>query len=121
MTAVEVKKRMEVDWTWILKGNYSFYPMAGLHAVLKGRFGNKCAGHWVSMMSVIVGVKLLALAYAWSQKGVSDFLTTCGSKHQSSVIYESNFEDEFGNISSKFLPRPHISHFLYEYLPLIDG
>jgi hypothetical protein len=35
-------------------------------------------------------------------------------------MYESNFEDEFGNVSSKFLPRTHISHFLYKYLPLID-
>jgi hypothetical protein len=120
MTAVEVKKRMEVDSTWIIKGNHSFYPLAGLHAVLKGRFGNKCAGHWVSMTSVIGGVTLLVLAYAWSQNGVSYFLYTCGCTHQSSVMYESNFEDEFGNVSSKFLPRPQISHFLYEYLPLID-
>jgi hypothetical protein len=36
MTAVEVKKKMEVDSTWIIKGNHYFYPMAGLHAVLKG-------------------------------------------------------------------------------------
>jgi hypothetical protein len=74
----------------------------------------------VSMTSVIGGVKLLALAYAWSQNGVSYFLSTCRSTHQSSVMYESNFEDEFGNFSSKFLPRPQISHFLYEYLPIID-
>jgi hypothetical protein len=87
MTAVEVKKRMEVESTWIIKGNHYFYPMAGLHAVLKGRFGNTCAGHWVSMTSVIVGVKLLALSYAWSQKGVSYFLSTCGSTHKSSVMY----------------------------------
>jgi hypothetical protein len=76
MTAVEVNKRMEVDSTWIIKSNHSFYPMAGLHAILKGRFGNKFAGHWVSMTSVIGGVKLLALAYAWSKKGVSYFLST---------------------------------------------
>jgi hypothetical protein len=120
MTAVEVKKRMEVDSAWIIKGNHSFYPMASLHAVLKGRFGNKCAGHWVSMTSVICGVKLLVLAYAWSQKGVSYLFSTCGSTHHSSVMYESNFEDEFRNVSSKFLPRLQISHFLYEYLPLID-
>jgi hypothetical protein len=55
-----------------------------------------------------------------SLKVVSFFLSTCVGKHQSSVMYESNFEDEFGNISSKFIPKPQISHFLYEYLPLID-
>jgi hypothetical protein len=120
MTVVEVTERMEVESTWIIKDNHSFNPMAGLHAVLKGIFGNKCAGHWVSMTSVIGCVKLLALAYTWSQKGVSYFLPTCRITHHSSVMYKSSFEDEFGSISSEFFPRPQISHFLYEYLPLID-
>jgi hypothetical protein len=65
-------------------------------------------------------VKLLALAYAWSQKGVSYFLSTCGNTNPSSVMYEINFEDYVGSISSTLLPRPHIYQFLYEYLPLID-
>jgi hypothetical protein len=63
------------------------------------------AGHWVSMTIQIGGVKLLDMAYTWHQKGVSYFLSTCGSTHPSSVMYERNFEDDFGNISSKLLPR----------------
>jgi hypothetical protein len=114
MTVVGVNKRMEVDSTWIIKDNHYVYPMADLHAVLKGGFGNKCTGHWVSMTSLMSGAKLVALAYAWIQKGVSYFLSTCRSRHQSSVMYKSNFEDEFGNISRKFIPRRQISHFLYE-------
>jgi hypothetical protein len=94
--------------------------MTGLHTVLKGRLGTNAAGYWVSMTSRSGSVKLLTLAYDWSQNGVSYLLLTCGSTHQSSVIYESSFEDEFGNIISKFLPIPQISHFLYKYAPLID-
>jgi hypothetical protein len=43
-----------------------------------------------------------------------------GSTAPSSIIYQSNFEDEFGNVDFKMLPRPQLCHFLYEYLPLID-
>jgi hypothetical protein len=93
--------------------------MATLSAVLKARFGTKIAGHWVIMTAS--GVKLMAISYAWSQRGVSYFLSTCGSTHQSNILYQSNFEDEFGNVDFKLIPRPHIAHFLYLYLHLIDG
>jgi hypothetical protein len=94
--------------------------MEALHAILKGRFETKISGHWISMTTDIGGVKLLAMCYAWSQKGVPYFLSTCESTHQSSIVYQSNFEDEFGNVSSKFLPSPQVCHFLYEVLPLAD-
>jgi hypothetical protein len=48
------------------------------------------------------------------------FVTTCGSTVPSVVKYESKFEDEWGNSSSRCIDRPEIVHFLYEYLPLID-
>jgi hypothetical protein len=94
--------------------------MEALHAILKGRFGSNAADHWVSVTITNGGVKLIALAYTWIQKGVSYFMSTFHSTHPSSVMYESYFEDEFGNISSKFLPRSQISHFLCEYLPIVD-
>jgi len=65
-------------------------------------------------------VKLMAVAYAWSQKGMSYFLSTCGSTRASPVQYMSRFEDEFGNSSFKYLNRPEFVHFLYEKLPIID-
>jgi hypothetical protein len=34
--------------------------------------------------------------------------------------YISRFEDEYGNVQEKELPRPAVAHFLYEFLPLID-
>jgi hypothetical protein len=38
----------------------------------------------------------------------------------SSVAYQSAFEDDFGNVNYKFLPRPQLAHSIFEYLPLID-
>jgi hypothetical protein len=120
VAALEAKKRLNVDFTWIIKGNHAFYSMGALHAVIKSRFGTKIAGHWVTMMTTIAGIKIMAMAYAWSQKGISYFLSTCGSTEVSSVLYRSAFGDEFGNVDYKFLPHPQIAHFTFEYLPLID-
>jgi hypothetical protein len=47
MTAVETKKRFNVESTFIIKNNHSYYPMQALQAVLKARFGDRPAGHWV--------------------------------------------------------------------------
>jgi hypothetical protein len=71
VTALEVKKRLCVESTCIIKGNHRFCPTAVLHAVLKARFGSKTAENWVVMTTDIAGVEILALAYAWSQRGVS--------------------------------------------------
>ncbi|CAB9515559.1 unknown protein [Seminavis robusta] len=117
-TCVELKKRFGVHSTFIVKNNKAFYPMEVLNAVLKARHGDKPAGHWVVMTTTIAGVDLLAIAYAWSQKGVSYFISSCGEP--SEIKYESKFEDEWGNTGSKLINRPKICHFIYEYLPLID-
>jgi hypothetical protein len=120
VTALEAKKRRNIDSTWIIKGNHAFYPMGELHAVIKARFGTKIGGHWVTMTTTIDVIKMMAMAYAGSQKGISYFFSTCGSTEVSSVLYRSALEDEFGNVDYKFLPRPQIAHFTFEYLPLID-
>jgi hypothetical protein len=72
------------------------------------------------MTTKISGVEMLALAYAWIQRGVSYFLSTYGNTAVSSIAYRSAFEDDFGNVDYKFLPRPQLAHFIFEYLPLID-
>jgi hypothetical protein len=115
-----VKERLGVDSTWIIKGNISYYPMAYLSEVLKARFGAKFAGHWVVMTATIVGVKLMVVVYAWTQMGVSYFLSTCSITHQLTILHQINFEGEFGNVNFKLIPRPHITHFLSLYLLLID-
>jgi hypothetical protein len=102
------------------KGQSYFFSMGALHAMIKARFGTKIAGHWVTMTNTISGIRMMAMSYAWRQKGISYFLLTCGSTEVSSVLYLSAFEDEFGNVDYKFLPHPQIDHFTFEYLPLID-
>lgn len=120
ITAVEVKKRFGVHSTWIVKQNQHCFPMKPLFAILKARFKTRPAGHWVTMKTEIAGVRLIAIAYAWSQRGVSYILSTCGSTEPSDKLYTSYFEDEFGNVGSKQILRPKIAHLLYEYLPLVD-
>jgi hypothetical protein len=120
MTAVEVMKRCGVHSTWIIKQNQQWFPMKALNAVMKARFEQRPAGHWVTFTTEVAGVNLLAIAYAWSQRGVTYLLSTCGSTEPSEKMYTSYFEDEFGNVACKEIPRPRIAHLLYDYLPLID-
>jgi Transposase IS4 len=119
-SCVELKKRLNVHSTFVVKNNKHLYPMEVLHRILSARHGDKPAGHWVVMTTSISEVKLIAVAYAWSQKGVSYFISTCGSTETSPVKYESKFEDNWGNVATKLINRPELCHFLYEYLPLID-
>jgi len=120
MTAVEVMKRCGVHSTWIIKQNQQWFPMKALKAVMNARFGQRPAGHWVTFTTAIAGVNLLAIAYAWSQRGVTYILSTCGSTAPLDKMYTSYFEDEFGNVGCKEILRPQIASMLYDYLPLID-
>jgi hypothetical protein len=120
MSCVELMKRLQVHSTFIVKGNDKYYPMAALHSVLTARHGARPAGHWVTMKATISNINIIAVAYAWSQKGVSYFVSTCGSTEPSPIKYQSKFEDEWGNTNSRDIDRPKLAHFLYEYAPLID-
>jgi Transposase IS4 len=120
MTCVELMKEFGVYSTFIVKGNTLYFPMAALHSVLSARHGNRPAGHWVTMTATIADVNVIAIAYAWSQKGVSYFVSTCGDTEPSVLKYQSKFEDEWGNTMTREIDRPNICHFLYQYLPLID-
>lgn len=119
-TTVEVMKRFGVHSTWIIKNNQTLFPMEALKKVMTARHGAKPAGHWVTMTTKIAGVNMFAVAFAWSQKGMAYFLSTCGSTRPAPELYVTNFEDDFGNITFKEIQRPWISYFLYNYLPLID-
>lgn len=119
-TAVEVMKTFGVHSSWIIKNNHAFFPMPILHAVLKARYEGRPAGHWVVMSTTISDVKLFALAYAWSQTGVSYILSTCGTTDPCPIKYQTSFEDSYGITTSKDIDRPNVAHFLFEFLPLID-
>ena len=118
--SVEVMKRFEVLSTFIIKNQAALFPMKILHAVMGARHAKQKAGHWVVMRTKMNDVDLRAIAYAWSQKGCSYFITTCGSTEPSQFMYEAKFEDEWGNTNFKQIPCPDIVHFYYEYAPLID-
>jgi hypothetical protein len=119
-TALELLKLKKVHSTWVIKQNHAYFPMQVLHKLLISRHGNNPAGHWVVMTVEISGEKLFAVAYAWSQKGVSYFVSTCGKTTPCPIQYSTHFEDDFGNIQSRQINRPDFAHFLYDYLPLID-
>jgi len=119
-TAVEVMTKFGVNSTWIIKQNQHWFPMKPLFAVLKARFKDRPAGHWVTFHTTISGVPLIAMAYAWSQRGISYILSTCGSTATAEKTYMSYFEDDYGNVGSKEISRPELAHLLYDYLPLID-
>jgi len=94
--------------------------METLHAMLGARHGDKPAGHWVVATAVISSIKVIAITYACSQKGVSHFISLCGKTKPSDHKCESKFEDEWGNIIFKTILRPEIVHFLCEHCPLMD-
>ena len=120
MSSVELINQLGVTSTFIVKNNQLLFPKKVLHAILKARHGVRPAGHWVTMSATISGVTVVIIAYAWSQKGVSYFVTTTGSTEPSEFLYECKFEDEWGNTNSRAIKRPKLVHFLYEYAPLID-
>jgi hypothetical protein len=119
-TAVEVMNKFGVHSSWIIKQNQQWFPMKPLYAVLKARIKDRPAGHWVTFQATISGVPLNAMAYAWSQRGISYVLSTCGSTKPAEKMYMSYFEDDYGNVGSKEINRPELAHLLYDYLPLID-
>ncbi|KAL7549478.1 hypothetical protein ACHAWF_012745 [Thalassiosira exigua] len=119
-SCVELYKRLGVFSTFIVKQNLNYFPMQVLHAVLRARYPRQTAGHWVVMKTTISGVDLFIMAYAWSNRGVAYMVSSCGKTVRHSQNYTSRFEDDFGNVQVKELPRPTIAHFLYEFLPLID-
>jgi hypothetical protein len=98
----------------------NYFPKQVLHRVLLARHGSKPAGHWVVMQTTIADVEIFAMAYAWSQKGVAYMISSCGTTVMHEHPYLSRYEDDFGNVQEKELPRPTVAHMLYEFLPLID-
>ena len=118
--AVELKRRLNVFCTFIIKHQQNLFPIEVLRAILRARYPKRAAGHWVVMKATISEVDLFIMAYAWSNKGIAFMVSTCGTTVQHERNYMSNYEDEFGHRATKELARPAIAHMLYEFLPLID-
>jgi hypothetical protein len=106
--------------TWVEKQNNDYFPMLVLHEILKARYGDRPAGHWVVMKAEISGVDVLAIAYVWSHSSCSFFVSTCSSTYPAEQSKTTHFEDEFGIVSTKQISRPHLLEWVYHFLPLID-
>lgn len=120
-TCVEQMVRFKVHGRYIVKNNTSFFPKDALLGVLLARHGNRPAGKWVVMTTEMSGVKLFATAYAWSQKGISFFISTNGSMERSCTPYQSWYENDRGGIECKDLARPKFAEELYASLPEVDS
>ena len=72
------------------------------------------------MKAKISGVDIFVMAYAWSSRGVSYMVSSCGTTVRHEKAYISKFEDGFVNTATKELPCPAITHILFKFLPLID-
>ena len=94
--------------------------MKVLLSVLRARHPRRPAGHWVVMKTVLAGVDLYVMVYAWSQKRTCFVVSTCGKTIRHSVDYRAKFADQFDNTSANEYPRPAILHQLFHFLPLID-
>lgn len=119
-SCVELMLQKGVFSTFIVKQNLAYFPMQELKAVLLARYGTRPAGHWVVMKANISGVNLFVMAYAWSNKGISYFVSSCGTTIRHEQNYVSKFEDEMGCVQTKELARPAVAHMFYEFAPLID-
>ena len=119
-TCVELRKRKEIFSTFIVKQNVGYFPKSVLHSILLARYPKRPAGHWAVMKATISGVDIFIMAYAWSQKGIAYMVSSCGKTVRHETPYRTKFDDGFGNVDYRELPRPAVAHFLYEFLPLID-
>jgi hypothetical protein len=118
MLCVEMMIRLGVHSTWVVKGNTRLFPKKQLLAILRARH-SYARGNWVVMSTEVAGVKLMAIAYAWSTKGVSYFVTDNGDTRPGTP-YTAAFEEDSGGVGTALLPRPAVCSFVYKLLPLID-
>jgi hypothetical protein len=117
---VEAQIRFGSRTTLIIKNNTHLFPLRALHAVLMAPSGDSPAGHWVVFHGTISNVKLMAVVYGWSQRGLSYFISTGRSTELHDKKYLSSLEDNFGNIVYREINCPKFGHFLYDNLPLIN-
>ncbi len=67
-SCVELKKRLGLYSTFIIKQNVQYFPMKILHAMLVARHGSCPGGHWFVIKAKLGGVKLCVMTYAQSSK-----------------------------------------------------
>jgi len=116
-----IKQPMNVDSTFVVKNNTQLFPRGPLFAVLQARHPTRRTGNWVTFSTVIKGVKLVAIAYAWNNKDVAYLILTVGNTNLCEDPYVS-FDPSggFDNRDTKELPRPDIADFVFRFLSVFD-
>jgi hypothetical protein len=120
--AVELKNKLGVFSTFIIKQNIQYCPLQVIQQVMQARNtdGHR-AGRHVVMKATISGVDLFLLAYAWSNQRAAYIVSLCGTTVWHETPYRTHFTDDYGNVTFKEIPRPSIAHFYFELCPLIDN
>ncbi len=67
-SCVELMKKKGIYSTFIVKQNLNYGLTRVLYSVLLARYKTRPAGHWVVMKSVISGIDIFILVYAYSNK-----------------------------------------------------
>ncbi len=121
-SVVELKKKMNIYSTFIIKQNLQYCPVQVIQRIMKTRCRDRrLAGRHAVMKATILGVKMFLLAYVWSNKQVAYLISSCGTTVPHEIPYRTNFMDDYGNVAFKELLRPSIAHFYFELCPLIDN
>ena len=118
---VELKNKMNIFLTFIVKQNIQYFPIQVLHKVLMACYPRYPAGHYVMMKAMISGIDLFALADAYSNQGVTTMVSSSGMTIRHKIDYRSNIVDDYDNVTFKEIPSPCVAHFLFELLPLINN
>jgi len=95
-SCIELKKRMGLYSTFIIKQNVQYFSMKILHAVLVARHSSRPAGHWAVIQVNVGWVELCIMAYAWRSKEGAYVVSSCGKAVRHEQSYISRFEDEYG-------------------------
>lgn len=119
-TVVELFKRLDVFSSFIVKNNTQYFPKYVIYEILLARFGDRPAGHWVVMHANISGVAIMIMAYAWSMKGISYIVSSCGKTIHHEKNYVMKYAAEYGQVCEKEIPCPTMAHILFDLLPSID-
>jgi hypothetical protein len=119
---VELKKKMNVYSTFIIKQNLQYCPVQVIERIMKAQYRDgRLAGQHAVMKVTISGVEMFLLAYAWSNKQVVYIISSYGSTVPHEIPYRTHFTDDYGNVTFKELLRPSIAHFFLELCLLIDN
>jgi hypothetical protein len=76
---VELKNKLNIFSTFIMKQHIQYFPKQVLHNVLMTHYPRYPSGHHVMMKATISGVDLFVMAYAYSNQGVTTMVSLSGA------------------------------------------